>query len=182
MKISKLAILPAILILASCGRDKSGTYQGTETTQTQGGAYQYGYGYQYGYQNYGNATPVPQANQQETTLTLTLSHQDGDNVTGTWVSANGTGNLTGTIDGNQLTNVNLTVTNASMMGYQYQYGYQYGYQNNGTGNTTGNCMTTTYTGQTLSFKDDQISGSLISNSASQNCPSMVKIVNAKKTN
>lgn len=70
---------------AGCGVDVSGTYTGTETTTYQNG-------------------PTLQRR-----LTLSLS-QKGEEVSGTWYSDEGSGDLTGRVEGERIKDVNLYLT------------------------------------------------------------------------
>lgn len=68
------AILLGALMLAGCGKDRSGTYKGRETVQSPGSS-------------------------QSNEVTLQVTNTKDDNFSGTYSTTNGTGTLNGKISG-----------------------------------------------------------------------------------
>lgn len=134
----------AIVFLSGCGTDHSGTYTGSETVQVAGSS--------------------PQSGQ----VTLKVSNGDNNTLNGTYSSSLGNGTFSGTIsgDGNQLTNVSISMPQISS-----------GLSVNGTavGNCSGNFV------GSLSLTNNSISGSLNLNNPAQTTTNIPSAVNPSQT-
>ncbi len=129
--------------LAGCGRDRSGNYQGTETSIIYGGA------------------PFSQE------VTIALTESEGENVYGQWQGASGAGYFTGVMKSDRIENVTLQRNDNTMA--QTLIGGSYSAYSWNTGAypaTTGTSTTTPTRGCTGSFvgtlmiTDDGIMGAL----------------------
>ncbi len=129
-----VSIMALGILAAGCGKNRNGTYTGQETVNMNGQS-------------------------QQSSVTLTLSNSDGDRISGTWISNTGSGNFSGDLNGDSITNVRLEIANTgyNQTGYN-QTGYN-GYNQTGYNTASQGCGTVS-TGTLIMTDDNKITGTL----------------------